>query len=191
MISDTESVESFQSVSDISEISDTASQALSTVDEGKKVLKNMFGSIEGAKKAFEYLYNISGKYGITPLIASVVLYFLGFVSKCFSCSPVRTSVLLIVTFVSSGLALFKESEKRCKGKARANLEKLIKYSGMITAAFAFGYLVLSLVVFSGFSRIFTVIGPGKTVLPAAVGTLVVTLFNNIYLYKTALKDICA
>jgi hypothetical protein len=61
----------------------------------------------------------------------------------------------------------------------------------MTSAFIFGYVFLSMAFFSGLGRLFTVIGPGKIILPTAVGTITMTLVNNLYLYEKALTDICS
>ncbi len=61
---------------------------------------------------------------------------------------------------------------------------------MSSGVFAFGYVILSMIVFAGFAKIFTVVGPGKVILPAIVGVLALAIVNNLYLFKKGVDEIC-
>lgn len=171
---------------DVDNITDT----VDSVKDAKTVLDNIT-TTDGVKQAYTYLEKISGKNGIVTLITSIILYFLGFISKCLSCTPVRIVILLFVTFVTSGYSLYIEAKEKCSEVTiKNNLISLIKYAGLSSGMFAFGYIFLSMIAFAGFAKIFTVIGPGKVILPAIVGVISLAIINNVYLFKKGVDEIC-
>ena len=146
--------------------------------------------LEKFKYIFIFLNDNLSKYGVIPVILSVIIYFMGFVSKCLKCEPIRIIILSIVVFITQGLSLYKEIEKKCPGKTKMKLKIFFKYLSMVTSLFIFGYLFLSYFFLTGIGRILVVIGPGKIIIPTLVGSIVMVTTNKIILVNKLLEEIC-
>lgn len=151
---------------------------------------NSLSILERFKYILIYINNNFSKYGITPIITSILIYFMSFVSNCLRCEPVRLLVLSIVVFITQGISLYKEIENRCPGRVMNKLELFLKYLLMMTSIFIFGYMFLSFFFITGIGKILIIVGPGKLLIPTIIGSIVMVTTNKVILLNKALEEIC-
>jgi len=135
--------------------------------------------------------NIVGKYLpiMITLLLSLTMYFIGFLSDCFSCGPFRALVLFIYIFGLSSYLLVQTTITNCKDSLKYINE--IKLAGLCTAVFAVSYIILPFLI-NGipFMKIATTFGPGKVLIPTFLG-LIPYYFVYIYAEQQNLQNTCS
>lgn len=137
---------------------------------------------------FNLLMNVISSSGVSMIItvAGGLLYLLGQSISCLSCGPVRVIILSLIAFAANLATIYQKCEPKLDNDT---IVKIVKEALISTAVFMIGYTIvpwmLPLPV-----RLFTWFGPGKTIVPAIIGSLLMITFNSIFPQFKIIDQVC-
>lgn len=137
---------------------------------------------------FNLLMNVISSSGSSMIItvAGALLYLLGQSISCLSCGPVRVIILSLIAFAVNLATIYKKCEPKLDNDT---IVKIVKEALISTAVFMIGYTIvpwmLPLPV-----RFLTWFGPGKTIVPAVIGSLLMITFNSFFPQLNLIDTVC-
>jgi hypothetical protein len=137
------------------------------------------------KDNFNLLINTLSSSAIATIVVIVggLLYFLGKIIPCFACGPVRTIILSVTAFIANLITIYKKCEPKLDNDTIVNIVKLALIP---TVVFMIGYTIIPWVLPLPI-RFLTWVGPGKTLIPAGIGGLLM-IAVNVFLPKFKIID---
>ena len=137
------------------------------------------------KSNFNLLLNTLSSSGIAAIvtIAGGLIYFLGMSIPCLSCGPVRVIILSVIAFIANLISIYKKCEPKLDNDTIVNIVKLALIP---TVTFMIGYTIIPWILPLPI-RIITWIGPGKILIPAVIGGLLMIMVN-VFLPKLKIVD---
>jgi hypothetical protein len=140
------------------------------------------------KDNFNLLINTLSSSGIATIvtIAGGLLYFLGMAIPCLSCGPVRVIILSVIAFIANLISIYKKCEPKLDNDTIVNIVKLALIP---TVSFMIGYTIIPWILPLPI-RFITWIGPGKTLIPAGIGGLLMIITNIVLPKFNIVTNIC-
>ncbi len=127
------------------------------------------------KSNFDLLVNTISSSGVAGIltISGGLLYFAGQFISCLSCGPVRVIILSVIAFIANLITIYKKCEPKLDNDTIVNIVKLALIP---TAVFMIGYTIIPWVLPLPI-KLLTWVGPGKTLIPAVIGSLLMIAVN--------------
>jgi len=140
------------------------------------------------KDNFNLLINTLSTSSIAVIvtIAGGLLYFVGMVIPCFACGPVRVMLLSVIAFIANLISIYKKCEPKLDNNTIVNIVKLALIP---TVVFMIGYTIIPWILPLPI-RFITWIGPGKTLIPAAIGGLLMIAVNVFLPSLNIVDQVC-